>query len=170
MMASVSCSGQGETLAVESLRRAGRLRMRVRGESMLPTLWPNDIVEIERCSLADVVVGDIVLGFRDTRFFLHRFVATCDRGFLMRGDSMPGVDPAYPSDALLGKLIRVERAGREVAASRWAPFRRAFGFVICYCPWVRRLAFRIPRLMTAPEAQRLSMDDLTSDVCNREAR
>lgn len=35
-------------LATESLLASGRLRMQVHGASMLPTLWPGDLVEIRR--------------------------------------------------------------------------------------------------------------------------
>jgi len=94
-------------LAVDSLRASGRLRLQVRGESMLPTLWPGDVVEIASCSLEDARPGEIVLAFRDGRLFLHRFLARGEfGGFLLRGDSMPGPDPEFPSEALLGRLVR----------------------------------------------------------------
>ena len=47
MSASASLSPQREALAVEALRLTGRLRLQVRGESMLPALWPGDVVEAE---------------------------------------------------------------------------------------------------------------------------
>ena len=49
-------------LAADSLRASGRLRLQVRGESMLPILWPGDVVEIVSCSLEGVRAGEIVLG------------------------------------------------------------------------------------------------------------
>ena len=70
-------------LAAESLRVSGGLRLRVRGESMLPTLWPGDVVEIASCSEDDVRAGEIVLALRDGRFFLHRLIArSAADGFL----------------------------------------------------------------------------------------
>ena len=74
-------------LATESLQASGRLRLQVHGESMLPTLWPGDLVEIRSCSVAEVLPGEIVLAFREGRFFLHRFVGRLQaNGFLLRGD------------------------------------------------------------------------------------
>ena len=49
-------------LAAASLCESGRLRLQLRGESMLPTLWPGDVVEIASCSVDDVHPGEIVLG------------------------------------------------------------------------------------------------------------
>jgi hypothetical protein len=92
-------------LAAESLRASGRLRLRVRGESMLPTLWPGDVVEIARCSVEEVRPGEIVLAMRGGRFFLHRFVGRSQQsGFLLRGDSMPAADPVFSREALLGRV------------------------------------------------------------------
>src|SRR5256885_12962003 len=93
-------SAHREALAVEALRGSGSLRLQVRGESMLPTLWPGDIAEIAACPLEEVRRGEIVLAFRDHRFFLHRFLARQDNSFRTRGDSMPGPDPAFSREAL----------------------------------------------------------------------
>src|SRR5271154_5023370 len=71
--------------AAESLRVSGRLRLRVRGESMLPTLWPGEVVEIASCSADGLRPGEIVLALRDGRFFLHRFVGRSSAdGFFLR--------------------------------------------------------------------------------------
>jgi Peptidase S24-like len=96
-------------LVADILRRGRfvRLQMRVYGESMLPALWPGDVVEIEGCSPEDVRPGEIVLARRDGRLFLHRLVAHWKpRGFQLHGDSVPGADPPYPPEALLGRFVR----------------------------------------------------------------
>src|SRR5271163_1525709 len=75
------------------------VRLRVHGESMLPTLWPGDVVEIESCALADVRRGEIALAHAEGRLFLHRFMGRgSEDGFVMRGDSMPGPDPQLPAE------------------------------------------------------------------------
>src|SRR5271154_1026013 len=92
-------------LAAESLRASGRLRLRVRGESMLPTLWPGDVVEIASCSADEVRAGEIVLALRGGRFFLHRFVGRSVKGgLLLQGDSMPHADPEFSDGAMIGRL------------------------------------------------------------------
>ena len=142
MSASASLSQQRDALAVEALRRTGRLRLQVHGESMLPALWPGDLVEIAACSLHDVERNEIVLAFREGRFFLHRFLAPQEqRGFLTRGDSMPGPDPVFPADALLGKLMHVVRDGQTVSAPL-QPWSRVVGMIFCYCSSARHAALR----------------------------
>src|SRR5208337_571164 len=118
-----SWSAERSALAADVLRRGGRLRLRVHGESMLPALWPGDVVEIASCSLEDVRPGEIVLARREGRLFLHRLVRRClvapgtPNGFLLRGDSMPGSDPQFPPEALLGRLVRRVRCPAPKGAS-----------------------------------------------------
>jgi hypothetical protein len=146
-------SAERSALLADVLRRGVHLRqgvqLRVHGESMLPTLWPGDVVEIASCSLEDVAPGEIVLALRDGRLFLHRFVARCTQDtFQLRGDSMPGSDPLYPSEALLGRLARSSDEGRSVSAAalrqglgvKWS---RTVGMLLCYCSLARRLALRL---------------------------
>jgi hypothetical protein len=118
------------------------LRLQVRGESMLPTLWPGDIAEIAFCSLRDVRRGEIVLGFREGRFFLHRLLSPDRESFVTLGDSMPSPDPVFPANALLGKLMTVNRAGKLVSG-RLRPWSRAVGMVVCYCSFARHFALRL---------------------------
>jgi hypothetical protein len=134
-------------MAADTLRRGGHLRLEVRGESMLPALWPGDVVEIAGCSLRETRRGDIVLACREGRFFLHRLLTSFEAdGFLARGDSMPRPDPRYLTGAFLGRLVRVFRAGRAISVpvpSR--PWFRALGMLFCYCDWARHLALKFHR-------------------------
>jgi hypothetical protein len=145
-MSSRSESGNGEraAVAVDALRLSGSLRLQVGGASMLPALWPGDTVEIARCSLADVQPGEIILAFREGRFFLHRFlVRSGDSGFVARGDSMPNSDPVSPASALLGRVVQVVRSGHAAPFSfRLRPLDRALGMLFCYCGPARRAALR----------------------------
>jgi hypothetical protein len=153
---SAPCSNWSEersALLADVLRRGVHLRqgvqLRVHGESMLPTLWPGDVVEIVSCSLEEVRPGEIVLALRDGRLFLHRFVASCTPDtFLLRGDSMPASDPPYPPEAFLGRVVRSTGEGRSVSAPalrlglgvKWS---RTVGMLLCYCSLARRLALRL---------------------------
>jgi hypothetical protein len=134
----LAVSADRTALAAEALRQSGRLRLRVHGESMLPTLWPGDELEIVRCSVQDAHPGDIILAVREGRFFLHRFVARCQPdGFVLRGDSMPAPDPKVPDEALLGRLA--VSAGRNLRS-------QVIGRVLCFCGPARRLALRLHQL------------------------
>jgi hypothetical protein len=107
---------------------------------MLPALWPGDVVEIRSCSIEDVRPGEILLALRDGRFFLHRLIASNANGFVLRGDSMPGPDPQYPREALLGRLVRSPDREQVFSAS---VLSRAVGMVICHCSFARRLALNL---------------------------
>jgi hypothetical protein len=150
-------NAQRDALAVEVLRGGGRLRLHVRGESMLPTLWPGDLAEIEACSLKDVGFSDLVLATRDGRLFLHRFLTRVgDSTFVTRGDSMPGADPAFESEALLGKLVAASRMKSPVAVAL-RPWSRTLGLLFCYCSFARRIALRVRK---STDSQKLHGIDL----------
>jgi signal peptidase len=146
-------NAERSALVAEALRRSGdlpgRVRLRVYGLSMLPALWPGDVVEIESCSLENVLPGEIVLAQRDGRLFLHRFLAPCPpHGFLLCGDSMPASDPRYPREALLGRLVGRVDQGSGVSARLLRPgfhakWSRALGMVFCHCAVARRLALKL---------------------------
>ena len=131
-------------LVADVLRASGplrpSLRFEVHGESMLPTLWPGDIVTIESCSVEDVPPGGIVLALRDDRLFLHRLVGSQPNGFLLRGDSVPRPDPQYPREAFLGRLVH--QAG-EKRGSFTSMFSRAAGLLLCHFAPARRLALKL---------------------------
>lgn len=137
------------TLAADVLRQSGHLRLRVYGESMLPALWPGDVVEIASCSLQDVRPGDIVLALRDQGFFLHRLVSQdTGGGFRLRGDSMPGSDPPFSPEALLGRLVHASNRGRSASAMFLGPgiaakWSRALGMLLCHTSLARRIALRL---------------------------
>lgn len=132
-------------LAVEGLHRNGSLRLRLGGASMLPSLWPGDEVEFTGCIAADVGRGDIVLAIREGRFFVHRVLGFGDTGdVITRGDAMPGPDPVFPANAVVGKAVRLVRGERTFPVSRRFLFlRRAFGIVFCYSNLARQIALRL---------------------------
>jgi hypothetical protein len=126
---------------------------------MLPTLWPDDVVEIASCSVDDVRPGEIVLALREDQFFLHRFLARSRaNGFLLRGDSMPRPDLEFPNEALVGRLVgrtrqnqsRGQRQGPlqdgPVPTRPFLPLRpwsRAIGYVLCHYGALRRLVLKV---------------------------
>ena len=149
-----SWSAAGSALVADVLRRGGHLRLQVHGESMLPALWPGDVVEIASCLLDDVRPGEIVLARRDGCLFLHRLVAPCTpNGFLLRGDSMPGPDPRFPPEALLGRLVRRTDGGQAVSVPARRPGfgvtwfgregLRAVGMLLCHCGVARSFALKL---------------------------
>jgi hypothetical protein len=151
---------------------------------MLPTLWPGDVVEVESCSLADVWPGEIALAYRDGRLFLHRFVGRRSLdSFVMRGDSMPAVDPPFPAEALIGRLVRrvslpqsdggqslaAKTAGSTIDANQRkslnsGPLRvalsRGVGTVLCHFGMARRLVLKLHQHQNSRASRFLNADSV----------
>lgn len=129
-------------LAAEMLRGHGTVHLKAWGTSMLPSVWPGDLLTIQGTARDAVVPGDIVLVLRDNRFFVHRLVEVrpsqdCD-SLITRGDAMPDNDPPAAASELLGRVAGIRRGdcsfvpSRRVsllhsalarALSRWGRFR-----------------------------------------------
>ncbi len=109
-------------LAGEVLRSSGRLRLRVTGWSMVPTIFPGDTLVIEQASSERVGKGDIVLFRRDRRLFVHRVSgksgSTGGLQIITQGDGMRRPDPPVSSARVLGKVAFVVRDGRCVELAK----------------------------------------------------
>ena len=46
-------------------RTTGEVRLRVTGASMLPAIWPGDLLTVRRCDLSELEPGQIALYRRD---------------------------------------------------------------------------------------------------------
>src|ERR1039458_9326454 len=67
--ATVACE-----LAAEVLRSSGSLRLRAIGASMLPAIWPGDVLTVQRRDAENAQPGDIVLFARGGALVAHRVV------------------------------------------------------------------------------------------------
>lgn len=134
------------SLVAEVLRTAGTLRLSSRGHSMLPTLWPGDLLAIDAQSFTQVQVGDVVLYTRDERFYIHRVLrkneTAAGTSLLTRGDAMPEADAPIQPNELLGKVVSVERAGQTVPVTDCSPLRRRVGLMLAHSDRLRSLALR----------------------------
>jgi len=134
-------------LVVEALRRSGKVQLRVWGMSMLPSLWPGDVVTVKAATPEDVVLGDIGLVLRNKRCFIHRIVATKlsqdGQSFITRGDAMPDDDPSTADAELLGRVVAVRRANRIfVPGRRVSSTDSAIGWIACRSDVLRSLALK----------------------------
>jgi signal peptidase len=99
----------GCELVAEALRAGAEIHVRVMGTSMLPALWPGDIL-IVRGGLP-VTPGEVVLFMRDRRLFAHRVVRHRGGDLITRGDALPHCDPPVQISELLGVMVGVVRHG-----------------------------------------------------------
>jgi len=126
-MSAISTSPIQLELAADLLQRGERMSLRVRGSSMLPSLFPGDLLTFRRCAPGEIVVGDIVLFMREGRCFIHRVAERLavggDSRIRTRGDALPACDAPVGETEVLGRLSVVERKGWRLPPPRLGPVR-----------------------------------------------
>jgi signal peptidase I len=130
------------------LRSHGAVRLKAWGASMLPSVWPGDLLTIQDAAHHEIVPGDIVLIMRDDRFLIHRLV---DRqpvqghvSWITKGDAMPHSDPPIAESELLGRVASIHRAHRSfVPSRRVSQFHSALAWMLCRWRRLRNLTLRI---------------------------
>jgi len=135
-------------LVAKHLRQRGTVSLKARGTSMLPSVWPGDLLTIQSAAHDEVVAGDMVLVLRDNRFFVHRLVGwRLGRGGLLlvtKGDAMPHDDPPAAASELLGRVANVCRYNRSFVPSRRISLSHsALAWMLCRWDRFRNLALRI---------------------------
>lgn len=136
------------SLAAEMLRGGGTVRLKAWGSSMLPSVWPGDLLTIQSAAHDEVVPGDIVLVVRDNRFVIHRLVETrqvhdCPL-WITRGDAMPQNDSPAAASVVLGRVVSITRSNRSFVPSRRTPLLQSMlAKMLCRWDRLRILALRI---------------------------
>jgi hypothetical protein len=101
--------------AADSLRSNGTVSIRATGSSMIPSIWPGDILLVRRIAIGEVSPGEIVLAERDGRLFAHRVVelrgAASNARIVTRGESLAARDPEFSEAELLGRVAAISRDG-----------------------------------------------------------
>ncbi len=139
-------------LGAEMLRTGGSIRLKVLGLSMLPSVWPGDIVSIEGGSINAIMPGDIVLYSRDGRFFIHRVIEMSELGFITRGDAAPQSDPIIARSHVLGRVSGIQRNGKSITPKPGlANMMRILGWILCYGDSLRSAVLRMQSMLTRHE-------------------
>lgn len=134
-------------LAADLLCAGGTVHLRALGASMLPTLWPGDLLTIEAAPAAGLFPGAIVLTHRAGRFFIHRLTQRGSRSgsadWVTRGDSLPQCDPPVASCDVIGRVSGITRGRRTlVPRCKLSLAVRIFAWVLQHSDCVRDLALR----------------------------
>ena len=103
-----------EELATEALLQSGFLRIRVTGTSMLPAIWPGDLVHIRRLEQPYPQIGEVILAQGGTGLLVHR-VLGCEiqagRVLIITcGDRHQKPDPPLCTSQILGSVTAIEGA------------------------------------------------------------
>jgi len=91
---------------------SGPLRLRVRGRSMQPTLRPGDEVVVDPVTAEALAPGDWVVLRSVQGAFLHRYLGWRNGRIITKGDGHRALDPSWPPEAVLGRVVEAQRDGR----------------------------------------------------------
>ncbi len=132
-------------LAAQVLKDSGMLRLRASGSSMLPSLWPGDILTIHPQSFEQWRPGDIALYMRAGHFFIHRVITVSNSGdfLIVQGDCLPQPDPPVIAEEVLGKAVSIERNGLPVQTMWPSISLRILARALWSCGFVLRIALAI---------------------------
>ena len=133
-------------LAAEVLRAGSSIRLQALGTSMLPAIWPGDVLCIERKSGAEMVPGDIVVVAREGRFFIHRLIEKRESGWVTRGDSLPQNDPLVEEVQVLGKVSSIQRKNGASVPRSLSWLKRALARMLCRWDLLRNVVLRVHSL------------------------
>lgn len=147
-------------LAMELLRSSGELRSVVRGSSMLPTIFPGDILIVRSEAAKNARLGDILLFYRQGYYCAHRLVEKLEEegclSFVTRGDSLAKADPPISENELLGRAVAVIRGWKHIelrnqtsaagSLLQWVLRRSEFTV-----KWILRLHYLRTRLTRDPD-------------------
>ena len=113
----LSNPGQLELLRA-MMERCVRLRTSVRGSSMSPFVRDKDVLTIAPMGGRLPRVGEVIaFVLPDTkRLAIHRVIARKEDGWLVKGDNCRTADGVVSFADIVGRVIRVERAGHDVRA------------------------------------------------------
>ncbi len=144
------------SLFMNVLSSAGEARLAVAGASMLPSIWPGDILEIHRVAPPDIFKGDVVVFTRENRLIAHRVVQRRNIGdsfLITRGDRSENADSPVLPHELLGKVAVIRRGRRQIAPHA-THFKKIASWLLCRSELCTRLLLRlalIRRNSPAPE-------------------
>jgi signal peptidase I len=88
---------------------------------MYPLLRTGDVATIEKCNVASLKIGDVVVFKKENKWIAHRYIKKelLHKGFLIttKGDSRRRIDPPFFEDKFIGKIISFRRGNRIISLS-----------------------------------------------------
>jgi hypothetical protein len=127
----------------------GEVRLRVTGLSMLPSIWPGDILTVRRVNPAELAKGRIALYRRQGNLIAHRIARVEPQRLITRGDTLPHDDPPLNVSEIIGQVVGIDRNGRSIPPepSFW---NRAVSSILRRSDFCLRIALCLVRLLSRP--------------------
>lgn len=142
-------SNLGQLELLRGMAEHGKpLRTTARGFSMSPFIRDEDVLTIVPMHGRAPRVGEVVaFTLPDSgRLAIHRIVARVGACWLVRGDNCPENDGLVASGDIIGRVVRVERQGREV--------RLGLGVEARLIAWLQRAHLLIGALQVVGRVKR----------------
>lgn len=133
-------------LVADVARAFGEVRLRATGASMLPAVWPGDILVVERQNSARLQPGQIVLCLREGELMAHRMIRRTGDCLVTRGDSLRHSDPPIRSSEVVGQVTCILRNGRRISP-RQSFWQRAGSSILRRSDFTTRMTLRMGRLL-----------------------
>lgn len=133
-----------QDLFADLLRQFGTAKLSVTGASMLPTIWPGDVLTVQRKKLGGLRAGQIVLAERDGQFIAHRIMSVDGDRVITQGDSMPQRDPSLTLSEIQGKVVSILRNGREIPLEQ-SLWQHVVSAILRHSDFCVRMTLRIGR-------------------------
>lgn len=129
-------------LVLDALRISGKVKIKVNGASMLPAIWPGDLVSIRRCVPSELKSGSVIAFRQNRRLIIHRLIDRTGDSIVTRGDALPRFDADVHDSDVLGCVDTVMRNGRCVDPHR-SPWQKAVAFILRHSEWCTWFFLRI---------------------------
>jgi signal peptidase I len=138
------------TLVADLLRTTGRAEIRAWGVSMLPCIWPGDVLTIQSTETLDINAGDIVALKQNGRWLVHRVRLRSASELITRGDSISKNDPPVPIENVIGKIVSGSRGRKQfVLNNRPSWVQRCQACLLCHFGPLRNLMLNFHRAREA---------------------
>lgn len=131
-------------LAAEIVRSFGEAPFKLVGASMLPSLWPGDVLVVRRAKADGVRTGDLLQFQRHGLLITHRVVSHGGDQLITQGDAVAHVDAPVSEHEIVGRVISVTRDGRQVDP-RFTTKRRIAAWALRRSDLLKRVTLRIGR-------------------------
>lgn len=163
-------------LGAEVLRSFGELRFVARGASMIPAIFPGDVLLVRHQPLAAMRCGDVALWSSNGCFCAHRVLRiekNCDTAAIVTcGDTLAQEDTAVTDSELLGHVYAVIRRGKRIELVRKQRFLlRGIAFLARHSDFLTRWLIRYNSVLCAITRHKdsFAQETLNPPIC-RSAR
>jgi signal peptidase I len=135
-------------MVIESLQCGASVFLELQGTSMLPALWPGDVLTVAPMSGDELATGDLVFVVRAGRSFVHRLVGKMELdgcpSWITRGDSVREEDTPLTTSQVRGRVVSIRRGSRNLIPNRKPSHTdRAFSWMLCHSARITGLVLRI---------------------------